>query len=79
MKVTRVLALMGRDQWGNTIHLIDHKKPRKSLAEKLGVNPKNLRKQYEDTKDGQPLHTGYINGNQWVTLYEVTPWEREVK
>jgi hypothetical protein len=64
---------MGVDQYGNTFHGLIH--PRKDLIDKLGGS--SAKKVYIDKKDGSTKHVGYIVNTHWVTLYEVTPFERE--
>ena len=65
--------IMARDQYGNTIHALDAKHPRKDLLEKL--YKKSAVKMYCDTVDGEAKHTGYVVGNQWFTFYKVTEWK----
>lgn len=31
----------------------------------------------QDKKDGRTVHVGWIIGGLWLTVYEVTPMERE--
>lgn len=65
---------MGIDQWGNTYHnLGEH--PRKMLIERIGAQ--HVNKMYIERKDGSNPHIGYVVGQHWVTLYEVTPFEEE--
>ncbi len=66
--------VMAVNQYGNTLHGLDAAHPRKSLLERLGVS--NCKKQYQDKEDGSCVHTGYIVGHDWYTLYEVRPWEK---
>lgn len=68
----RQKRFMAIDQYGETVHGLRH--PRKELLERCGHTKAN--KQFTDKKDGTPVHTGYVIGNQWWTLYEVTPFER---
>lgn len=64
--------MMGIDQYGETYHDLKH--PRKELLERIGCG--KVRKQYVDKKDGSVVQTGYVVGDRWVTLYNVTPWEK---
>jgi hypothetical protein len=67
---------MGIDQNGDTYHL--GKKPIvKTLLDKTGYQ--TAKRMYQDGKDGNPKHCGYVltlRGYQaiWVTLYEVNPF-----
>ena len=62
---------MAVDQYGQTFHGLDH--PRKDLLERLGY--KYAQKMYQDTKDGNAKHTGYVIGGHWFTVYAVAPWQ----
>ncbi len=68
--------IMARDQWGNTVYL-NGIHPRKELMDKLGAT--HCIKQYVDKNDGSAVHNGYIIGQSWFTLYNVTPWERNAE
>jgi len=59
---------MGVDQYGNTFHDLAH--PRKDLMDRLGIS--HAEKMYVDTQDGKTLHVGYVIGQHWITVYEVT-------
>jgi len=65
---------MAISQYGETIHGLKH--PRKDLAERLGVSPSTLKKQYTERKDRTSYHSGYIllSTGDWFTLYEVKPF-----
>ena len=66
---------MGRDQFGQTYHdLGPH--PRKALLEMFDKS--HADKMYIDTKDGETKHIGYIVGDLWITLYNVTEWTGRV-
>ena len=66
---------MAIDQYGH--HYDDlGAHPRTALAKKLGYSPKSAQKIYQDKKDGQTKHVGYIYGNYWCTVYTVQAWER---
>jgi len=60
---------MAIDQYGQTYHGLV--KPRRDLLARLGY--KHANKMYCDTKDGKPVHTGYVIGGLWLTLYRVDP------
>ena len=62
---------MAIDQYGETLHGLTH--PRKDLLKRLGR--KSAEKMYLDKDDGSSVHVGYIVGDSWFTLYEVTPFE----
>lgn len=66
---------MARDQYGETLHGLDAKYPRKDLLKRLGR--KGAQRMYHDTKDGKSHHIGYIVGQQWFTLYTVEEWKRK--
>lgn len=65
---------MAIDQYGNTLHLGVTRHPRKRLLEYCGHGGK-VSKQYVD-RGGDTLHTGYVVGQMWYTLFEVVPFER---
>lgn len=66
---------MAIDQYGNTYHdLGPH--PRKALLDRLGYS--SARRMFIDSKDGRVFHIGYVIGDRWLTLYEVTPKQYEV-
>lgn len=69
---TTLLGYMGRDQYGETYHLVRPKFPRKQLLDKLGYS--SARKMYVDSVNGEAKHTGYVIGRHWITLYEVREW-----
>lgn len=73
MESTHIKSYMGIDQYGQTYHSLTN--PRKDLMKKLGM--KSASKMYIDKKDGSTKHVGYIIGHNWVTLYEVSPFEKE--
>lgn len=62
---------MAIDQYGTTYHGLQH--PRKDLLEKLGAT--HADKMYQD-KDGITVHIGYVISGLWLTLYEVTRFEK---
>ena len=70
-----VTWIMGRDQYGNTHHDLGAH-PRQELARRLGYSAKSAKKQYTDKKSGEVVHTGYVFGKTWITLYRVEPWEQ---
>jgi hypothetical protein len=67
------ITYMGIDQYGQTYHGLKH--PRKELMETLGNS--HVDKMYRDKDNGSYVHVGYIIGGLWITLYEVTPFERK--
>lgn len=68
----KVLGIMARDQYGDTIHLPDCKHPRSALLAKS--DRKHAAKVYIDTKAGETKHIGYIIARRWFTLYNVCEW-----
>lgn len=67
------MEIMGIDQYGETYHGLTH--PRKELMERLCCQHAN--KMYIDKRDGTSKHIGYVVAGRWITLYELTPWEKE--
>ena len=67
-------STMAIDQYGQHYNDLG-KHPRKGLLEKLGY--KSAVKMYIDKKDGSVKHIGYIIGGLWLTLYNVSSWEKE--
>jgi len=65
---------MAIDQYGHAYHDLRH--PRKDLCERLGCQ--NAAKMYRDRKDRTLYHAGYVIAGLWLTLFEVTPFEKEV-
>ena len=63
---------MGIDQYGTTYHGL--KNPRKDLMDELYCS--HAKKMYIDKVDGSYKHIGYIIKGLWITLYEITPFER---
>lgn len=59
---------MAIDQYGRTYHNLTH--PRRDLREKLGGR---VSKMFIDDKDGNVLHVGYVIGQFWLQVYEVSP------
>lgn len=73
MKTPRGRTLyMGIDQYGETYHGLTH--PRRDLMARFGT--RHAERMFQDGKDGQAVHVGYIVGGRWVSLYEVRPFER---
>ena len=66
----RTENFMAIDQYGHTHHGLVH--PRRDLLEKLGYT--HADKMYQDTIDGDSIHTGYIIGGLWLAIYQVKPW-----
>lgn len=67
------INFMAIDQYGQTYHNLG-KHPRKELIERVGGG--KVSKMYQDKKDGSTVHTGYVIGGLWLSLYEVKPFER---
>jgi hypothetical protein len=65
---------MGIDQYGN--HYDGLLRPRKDLLNRL--YRKHAEKMYIDKIDGTVKHVGYIIAGLWISLYEVTPFEKSV-
>ena len=63
---------MAVDQYGQTFHGLEH--PRKDLLERLGY--KHADKMYQDDREGNAEHTGYVIGGCWLTVYAVTAWKQ---
>jgi len=68
--------ILGIDQYGTIYHNLG-KYPRKELLNRLGYT--NASKMYRDKKDGSTVHSGYVIGGYWITLYHVKPFERRCK
>jgi len=58
---------MAIDQYGTVYHGLKH--PRKDLMDKLGI--KHVEKMYQDDKEGNSYHTGYVIGHLWLNIFEV--------
>ena len=76
------MPLMGIDSVGGaTIHGIDEKAPKRSLAEKLGRPVSSGTPMYIDRRNGDTVQVGYVfqmgrgNCEAWVKLYRVEQWE----
>lgn len=65
---TKKLGYLGIDQYGNHYTLKKH--PRKEL-----VNDHHLAgriyKMYNEDRNGNTKHTGYVIGDKWVSIYQV--------
>lgn len=61
------------DQYGRTT-FVDADKPRKSLADALGIPSSSLQKMYYDKADGSVEHIGYAGLGLWYTLHTLAPW-----
>ncbi len=68
-------TMLAIDQYGQEIWL-EGKHPRAELLKYLGK--KHCEKMYVDKKDGSIKHIGYIVGNQWFTLLNISLWEKQV-
>lgn len=64
---------MGINQHGFTYHNLGPY-PRKALLDRLDC--KKAEPMYVDKKGGGAAQVGYVIEGQWITLYEVTPWEK---
>lgn len=73
MKTQDTMAI---DLYGNTFHNLG-KYPRKALLERLGY--KSAQKMYVTNKDGETIHTGYVIGGNWITLYKIEAFERKAE
>ena len=53
------------DQYGNRFyaHTV------KELRKQIGGGGSKVEKMYRDRKDGSVIHTGYVIGNHWLTMY----------
>ena len=65
------MKYMAVNQYGNTYHGLTH--PRKDLLARLGRS--HADKMYVDKTDGSVSHTGYIIGDEWLSIYKVEPWK----
>lgn len=65
---------MAIDQYGTTYHGLKH--PRKDLLNRLGAT--HAEKIYQEDKKGHVYHVGYVIRGLWLTLYKVTPLQKEV-
>lgn len=63
---------IGIDQYGQVYKNLG-KYPRKGLLEQLYAS--NASKMYQDKKNGDTMHVGYIVGGLWITLYEIIRFE----
>ena len=68
-------AIMAIDQYGQTIHGLDPRCPKKALAARLGVAASTPKRIYRDLQDGGSRHTGYVVGGRWFEFYRVLPWK----
>ena len=66
------LGIMGIDQYGTHYDGLVH--PRRDLLARLGY--KHAEKMFQDSRDGNVKHVGYVIGGLWITLYTVCSWER---
>ena len=53
------------DQYGNRFyaHTV------KELRKQIGAGGSKVEKMYCDRKDGSTIHTGYVIGGHWLTMY----------
>lgn len=67
--------IMGIDQYGYTYCQLG-RYPRKELLARLGR--RRASRMYIDDRKGNTIHIGYVIGDRWITLYNITPWEKEI-
>ena len=67
----RRLGFMAITQYGETINIKKH--PRKELMAHFGTS--HAAKMYVDDAEGKAMHTGYVVGGQWCTIYAVHSWK----
>lgn len=60
---------MAINQYGDTVHGLEC--PARDLMRDRGKG--KARKMYVDGKDGKNYHIGYVIGQEWFTVYEVSP------
>ncbi len=63
---------MGIDQYGNTYHGLVC--PRRDLMWRIGCQ--HVEKMYVDTTDGRILHSGYVIGGLWISVYRILPMHK---
>jgi len=68
-----IMGTMALDQYGTYYHDLG-KHPRKELLRRLGRSHAN--NMYVDTRLGEAKHVGYVIGGLWLTVYNVTRWNR---
>jgi len=71
--MSKPLGYMAVDQYGQTHHIGDNP-PRKWLLDYFCAS--TAEKMYQDDKDGNPWHVGYIIGDLWLTVYAVHEWRK---
>ena len=67
-------AYMAVDQDGNTHHALKH--PRRDLLARL--NARTADRMFVK-RGGRTYHIGYVIGDRWLTLYEVTSFRKEIQ
>ncbi len=65
---------MAIDQYGQTYHGLKY--PGKELMGMRGCS--SASKMHVDKIDGSSVHCGYVIGGHWLTLYNVTPYEKQI-
>lgn len=65
LKIERKAKRLFVDQYGNRFYSHTVKELRKQIE----MGGSRVEKMYCDRKDGSVVHTGYIIGNHWLTMY----------
>lgn len=65
-----IKTYMAIDQFGRTEHDLGHT-PRQALMDRYGV--KSADPMYQDDKEGNTYHIGWIVAKHWFQVFEVTP------
>lgn len=68
------IGYIGISQYGDRYTI--QKYPRKELLAQLGAT--HAEKMYVNTKSGKTRHIGYAINGQWIRVYEVHEWHKEV-
>lgn len=53
------------DQYGNRFFA----RTVKELRKQIGMGGSKVEKMYVDRKDGSTIHTGYVIGGHWLSMY----------
>lgn len=54
------------DQFGNHFFA----RSVKDLRQQIGVGKSRVSKMFQDMKDGQTVHVGYVIGRHWLRMFE---------
>jgi len=65
LKIERKAKRLFIDQYGNRFYA----NTIKELRSKIGMGGSKVEKMYIDRKDGSTIHTGYVIGGHWLTMY----------